>query len=327
MVQNRLYFAIKNIGFAVHGTTTYVPAHGVQSCGINTNFNLEQVFEFGQLTIYQNYESIPNIEVTIEKSLDGYPLIYHLATSGAPSNTIAGRSNQRCMFVMSTFDDNKDAASGSAVSTVLCSGMYVNGITYTLPVQGFCTEQVTLVGNDKRWLASSLWAGTSNNADAPLAAVGVQRRQHVSMPNSRWPIEIPGISSSGTNDFGTNSFNAHIQNVTISANLGRTELFELGLRAPYFRYVNFPLEITTAIELTSQNGDQVNALADPSGVNGSNLNDQRIYAQLTDGTIIDAGTRNKLQSITFGGGDAGGGNDTCTYNYSNFNYLTVTSPA
>lgn len=322
---NRLYFAIKNLGFAVMGTSNYQAAHGIQSCSINTNFNLEQVFEFGQLTIYENIENIPNIEVTVEKVLDGYPLLYHLATSGAPSNTIGGRSNQRCMFVMSTFDENKDAASGSALATVLCSGMYVNGITYTLPVQGNCTEQLTLVGNDKRWLTSSLWAGTSNNADVPLAAQGVQRRENVSMSSSRWPTEIPGISAGGVNGWAGSSYSGHIQTVTISANLGRTELFELGLRAPYFRYVNFPLEVTTAIELTAQTTDGINALSDPPG--GTNLSNQQIKVYLDDGTILDCGTSNKLQSVTFGGGDTGGGIDSITYNYSNFNYLTVTSPA
>jgi hypothetical protein len=35
------------------------------------------------------------------------------------------------------------------------------------------------------------------------------------------------------------------------------------------------------------------------------------------------GKKNKLSSVTYGGGDAGGGNSTVTYSYSNFNDFTV----
>jgi hypothetical protein len=39
---------------------------------------------------------------------------------------------------------------------------------------------------------------------------------------------------------------------------------------------------------------------------------------------IDLGTKNKLQSVSYGGGDTGGGNVTNTFNYSNFNDFSVT---
>ena len=35
------------------------------------------------------------------------------------------------------------------------------------------------------------------------------------------------------------------------------------------------------------------------------------------------GNKNKLSSVTYGGGDAGGGNATVTYSYSTFNDFTV----
>ena len=73
------------------------PVHGLQSVGITTTFNLEQVFEMGQLSLYENLEEVPDVEVTLEKVIDGYPLIYHLATSNptiaAGTDTLIGRSN------------------------------------------------------------------------------------------------------------------------------------------------------------------------------------------------------------------------------------------
>ena len=35
------------------------------------------------------------------------------------------------------------------------------------------------------------------------------------------------------------------------------------------------------------------------------------------------GQKNKLSSVSYGGGDAGGGNATVTYSYTNFNDFTV----
>ena len=41
--------------------------------------------------------------------------------------------------------------------------------------------------------------------------------------------------------------------------------------------------------------------------------------------LVDVGAKNKLTSVTWGGGDTGGANATITYSYRNFNDLTVTS--
>jgi len=38
------------------------------------------------------------------------------------------------------------------------------------------------------------------------------------------------------------------------------------------------------------------------------------------------GTKNKLASVNYGGGDAGGGNVTVTYSYTTFNDFTVMHP-
>ena len=86
------------------------------------------------------------------------------------------------------------------------------------------------------------------------------------------------------------------------------------------------IEVTTAIETTSSSGDQVDAEADPVG--GTNLTDEEIIVRMREGCVINCGLKNKLSSVTYGGGDAGtgGGNVTNTFNYSNFNSLTVTHP-
>ena len=76
----RIFYACQAVAISNEGDDSLAAGdmvHGVQSVGITTNFNLEQAFELGQIEIYENIEGTPDIEVTLEKVLDGYPLIYH----------------------------------------------------------------------------------------------------------------------------------------------------------------------------------------------------------------------------------------------------------
>lgn len=341
---NRVYWAIQALGIASRGSTSFTAVHGLQTVGLTTTFNLEQVFEIGQLAIYENIEDIPDVEVTLEKVLDGYPLIYHLATRGYNANTLAGRSNQRCDVALSIFGDVQDSASGVPLTQATMSGMYVSSLTYTFPVDGNCTEAVTLVGNNKTWKAAGFdFSGTIfDNTDEPLALTsgngGVQRRENVVFAtnvvaldaNSQvaatdatiLPPDIEGISSSGTNFTNSDGVHgAHIQNITVSADLGRDNINELGKKSPYFRFVNFPVEVTTEIEVITTQGDQITVLEE-----ASNLTDRSIRIKMEEGLFMNLGTKNKLASVSYGGGDAGGGNATVTYSYTTFNDLIITHP-
>ena len=51
-----------------------------------------------------------------------------------------------------------------------------------------------------------------------------------------------------------------------------------------------------------------------------------IKITLRDGTHFDLGNKNKLSSVSYGGGDATGGNVSCSYSYQNFNVLRVIHP-
>ena len=85
-MSKRIYWAVEAIGVAPEQSTAaaivaagdiagaagtgpdFVP--GVQSVGITTNFNLEQIFQLGQLEIYEDLEDVPDIEITVEKVFD-----------------------------------------------------------------------------------------------------------------------------------------------------------------------------------------------------------------------------------------------------------------
>ena len=149
------------------------------------------------------------------------------------------------------------------------------------------------------------------------------------------PKEIHGITSSGTNEKDANgNFGAHINNITISADLGREQILELGRKAPYHRYATFPIEVTCEVECTAVSGDMISATEEGilsglgAGANNcagdsGNLSNATIRIATCEGTRIYLGKKNKLASVNYGGGDAGGGNATVTYTYSTFNDFTV----
>jgi len=314
------------------------PVRGLQSVGITTTFNLEQVFEMGQLSLYENLEEVPDVEVTLEKVIDGYPLLYHLATSNSSvasgEDSLVGRSTERCDLVMGVYSDTATKAGAvTPQSEVYCSGMYVSSISYTIPVDGNATESCTLVGNHKQWYSAAAAGSALGSADLGFGsegASGITRRQHFNMSVSKLPTDIPGVDSDGTMEsYGIPTPDiqskpaAHIQSCTVSADLGREPISELGHKDPYHRFVSWPVEVTCELEIVTGSGDFVDAIP-----HATNLSNQTIYIALSGvsnaaGLVLDLGSKNKLTSVSYSGADTGGGNATTTFSYSTFNDLTI----
>jgi len=328
MAQNkRIFYACQGVAITPMGL---LPAgkhavFGVQSVGVTSNFTLDQAFEFGQVEIYENMEEVADVEVTIEKVIDGTALVYLMAARNA-KNGIASGSNDRCDVYLAIFDDANDYISGVTPNSVMMSsGMYVSSVSYTYPVDGTASESVTLVGNDKGWndlhpaINSDIKAristvvgvaGTFNSFDGnDVAPSGVVRRTKIDIANCSLPGDIP--------DVGDNS--GHIQNISVSADLGRENVMELGRFGPFHRYATFPFEVTCEFEVIAISGDLI-------GVSGDyeNLGNNTVIIKDDAGTVLDLGTKNKLSSVSYTGGDTGGGNTTITYSYSTFNKLDVT---
>lgn len=371
----RIFYACQAVGISEMDKSTpsiYV-LHGVQSVGVNTAFNLEQVFELGQLQIYENIEGIPEVEVTLEKVLDGHPLIYTVATCAsegggflsAKGAGLAQRANNQCCVHLGIFDETVNTVSNFAAATqVYMSGMYVSNVSYTMPTDGNMTESITLAGNHKQWstgndatpatlldtAATLKLLGSGDEAsrvgtDQPSGVsgiVGVARRENFKMSASIIPASIikatsPGLTlgeiskTSGNGYDLTNKTNkVHIQSATVSTDFGREDVFELGRKFAYYRPATFPIEVTCELEVISNSGDFVNSLeaGDPGLYNdprtsGNNTLDETIKLVIDNGYTFDLGTKNRLSSINFAGGDAGGGNATMTFSYTNFNDLQV----
>ena len=355
MANDRVYYAIQQVSFGKDSggkTGTRTAAHGVQSIGITTTFNLEQVFELGQLAIYENVEGTPDVEVTMSKVLDGYIPLFCLATADQTDGpALSQRSNSKAFVQMGIWDEGKESAgqsSSEAGSFCEMSGLVVSSVGYNFPLDDNFTEDITLVGNFKVWGSGTAQNTTSTgcgvsyfpsghggefagNNDTPIGEGGVNRRENIQFATTTAatqsgdytiiPEDIPGVGSSGQK--GT----AHVSSISVSTDLSREDIFELGSKLPYAKKVTFPVEVTCDIEVTTASGDMINALDDCTDAGScntkSNLDARRIRIATCEGLRIWLGRQNKLSSVSYGGGDAGGGNATVTYSYSTFNDCTV----
>jgi hypothetical protein len=283
---------------------------GVQSASFGTTFNLEDVFQLGQLDAYENVEGIPEIEVAAERVLDGTKPFW-LMVSDPDFTDLKGRTSDfRADFALSVYPDTQSSAIGTPDSTVVASGMFVSAWSASLPADGNFTESITLVGNDKSWgleegVPSGIF-GTSDAYDARVVGSGVQRSEDYDPTNSTLPADIPSFD--------------HIQSIEVSVDITREEIFELGQKTPFFRAVSFPIEVTSTFETITDKGDLVNAKGDGS----DNLVNRTIIIKTKGGLRINLGTKNKLSSVNFDGFDAGGGNGTVQFEYTNSNALTIT---
>lgn len=367
---NRIFYACQGVAISNMGVVSGVgspgPAtsdnylmtenmvHGVQSVSMTTTFNPEQAFELGQIEIYENIEGTPDIEVTIEKAIDGYPLVYHMATTGvsgssAANSGLTNRSKQRCDLRLGIFDEGANnigsatANNGKPEVEVYCSGMFVGSVGYTIPVDGFATESVSLVGNNKQWLTGASCrigpdgADAFSGSDSPLAlgvpgapSGGIQRREDVMLAKSIFPASIRGVNgTSAGNSVSDGIPLIHVQNVSINTDFSREDVFELGRKTPYYRPAGFPIEVTCEIEAITTSGDFVFAYEegdpalDGTVSSGNNTQEESIFVQLRGGHAFDLGAKNRLTSVSYGGGDATGGNVSTTYSYTNFNDLDV----
>ena len=119
--------------------------------------------------------------------------------------------------------------------------------------------------------------------------------------------------------------------MTCSVDLGREQINELGRKGPYYRFISYPVEVTTEIEVTSASGDMVSAIEEgiltPAGagacLDSGNLSNQNIRIATCEGLRLYTGTKNKLSATNYTGGDAGGGNVAVTYTFTTFNDFTV----
>ena len=309
MPNNRVFYACQAVKLG--GSTL----GGVQSVGVNSTFNFEQVFQLGQLEIYENIEGIPEVEVTIEKAITGAGDSLWKSLGGTV--TLVGDKQEKVEF--SVYNDSGanafPADAGSQILSVECKGMYLSNYSFAMQIDGPATESVTMTGNDKKWGAGNAGTISKNTAGNVVKRVGL---------------------NSGTLPKGTSK----IQSINVSVDMAREDLSQLGSKYPYFRAPQYPVEVTSEFVYNADGSIESDG-AEMFGAGGTDTEKCKDVTQNTTLSFVvgtcnktsgakvnyltfNLGTANRLTGVQFGGGDAGGGNATVTYSYVNYNSLTVT---
>ena len=397
---NRIYWAITAFGVADEGTsdpiketaigTQYgnprdaVYIRGVQSVGITTNFNLEQVFQLGQLAVYEDVEEVPDIEVSVERVLDGVTFHDKVRESDTPNSSngpppninqmhchllyghvtqlhassIPTMQNNKCdVYLSLNRDSDSNAGDGRPDAYVYCSGMYVSSASWTFATDGNVTESITLVGNHKVWTTGGPETALNGGPDArkrlpgnlghgdhePMIG-GVQDGQGANpgdVDDSNTPPADNLALPSGTTELMTGDVlrrqnvhfvskpsifdaNTQITSCTVSVDFGREQINVLGKKLPYYRYVSYPVEVSSEWEVLARGDEGLSAYPERNNVT---TNDTiRIQTKNDDGIVCAdwyLGTKNKCTSVSYGGGTTGGENVTYSYSFRNFNDLII----
>lgn len=324
MGQNRVFYACQAVGIGAPNQEKYV--EGVQSVGINTTFDFEQAFELGVLTIYENMEGVPSVEVTMERNLVSgvHPLWYSIAKrdnllatnkENEPGAYVVAIGETRPSVVLQVFKENT-VVGGDADETfyVRTSGVYLSNYSVNVGVDGPATESLTFVGNDYSWSTGDS-GGVSGIPSSPtsLGASGINfKREHLKKSSDlAWVPSDSIISGSG------------LQSISVSIDFGREDIFELGSKVPYYKSATFPVEVTTEIEYIETNtaATSTHRNSDFKANQTSDVTTRKPLGFVLGNMGFFMGSGNRLTGTNTTGGDAGGGNQTVTFSYQTFNEL------
>jgi hypothetical protein len=326
-----------------YSSTGWVVPSGIQSVGFSTSVAFEPIFQLGQTEVYGRTESqSPTVECTISKAIDGTELLYITLNGGSTAKgklpaELAANSAELELGVYHDSIPGVGGQSGAQESFIYCSGMYISNVQYQFPLDGVAKEDITLIGDTKKWTTGATGTALSSLTESYNSGTAPSAYQ-------RWKVDVSGSTlPSGVKDWP-------IQSISMTMAIGREAIQELGTRGKYCRYATFPFEVTSEFEVIAgkrPNGNSAVAVVEeaynfennyqldciPSMEAG--FKDQEIIVKVCNndtnaanptpltGYAFNLGTKNRVTSVNHAGGDTGGGNVTLTYSFQNYNYLVI----
>lgn len=335
MANDRIIYAVQAVGIGRSPTPTgtivsegsgFRWMKGVQEVGYSTDLGQEPITQLGQLEPYQIVQDVPEVEFTVTKVIDGRHSLYLQSVGHEGTGNILSASSRRTDLYLVIYPDTSTAVSGGTPEALVYgSGLFVGSVNYTFPVEGSATESITYQGNDKfvygpsQFGAMSLNTGFATIAQTPHSPnVNVARRQHFQAQASTLPTSLTRAIRGG---YG------NIQNINVSLDFSRENLFELGALRPYFKKPQYPTPVSCDFEIIAISGDLLSVSGDATTVSDESI---KLISDVNGANggagqfQIDLGTKNRLMNVAYNGGGSDGGHVTVTMSYQNFNKMLVT---
>ena len=241
-VKSKYVSSFANDGTEVTTDGSWVVPRGIQSVGFSTSVAFEPMFQLGQTEVYGRMETqSPQVECTISKAIDGSQMLYTTLNGGhanANNKAPAELASNQVEIALGVYAESVPYASGNTQAAVYCSGMYVSNLQIQLPLDGVATEQLTLVGDTRKWMDST------NPIAGYLGATsrGVLGSGSAPSAYQRWTLDTAGSTLPlGVKDYP-------LQSINVTMSIGREVIQELGTRGKYCRYATFPFEVTSEFE-------------------------------------------------------------------------------
>jgi len=357
---DRIYFAVEQVAISTPGDNDWVAVFGLQSFGLSMDIPLQEIFQLGKLSPRTQLEDLPDVNMTLEKHLDGTPLVYHLCSQTANTPTLAGRSASLADVAFSVFDPTQDCATGVPTFTVQAINGYYQNVSYNFDVEGVFTESVGIIANDLIVSNDTSILNTGEQARASAAVVNglftgdddfsVNRRENMLFQlttnaldvNGQYadpdctilPFEIDGILNPADTLLDVGDYvndESDIQSISVSASITRNRKNALGKFAPVCQQIQLPVEVTTEIRVLPRAGGIpsateigiLNTGTDLCWSGPRNRREFSIRIATCEGTRIYTGSKNKLRSFSMSEGNAGGSDASFSYTYRTLNDFTV----
>ena len=268
------------------------PVAGAQSVGITTTFDLEPVFQLGQVKPVDIMNLAPSVEFTVSRALTSSS---GTMWSGDFITNVGSANKTLCLGIG---DDTSPLLTSTA--SVQCTGAGISGATYNFPVDGIFTEELTFFADNK-----SLGSGCGSVSEDTNSTA--KTRQHY---NGGAPTLV---TSAG-----------NLTNISISTSVSREQILALGNFKAVHNYASLPAEVTVEFEVsaTSTDGAAFGTVATCASPTGGVYDKQDISLNMCGITFLMEDC--KLSNVTYGGGDTGGGNATISFTYTTYNNLTIT---
>jgi hypothetical protein len=309
MGNQRVFYACQGICY------NDVPVEGVQSVTLNTQQENIILDQYGSLKIHKYVPNYPEVTIGVSRIISsGIGLIY----SGTIEDNINTHNNNLCLFIGKDTESKLAESPASDTYNILLSGVSINSVAYNFPANGNFTEDIELKCYHKYFNQCLV----SNTVFSQLRSSGlVNRRQHLSSSES---IIAQGLLPADSN----------ITNVTIDANFGIQDIKEFGMNVSnpnqQYRYATLPITVTTT----------VNAVINGSGLdfydidtNSSEATHLCKFSGLNSGIVplkfilcgsqeLNVGT-GSLTSVSYDGGDTGGGSVEVSLTFESANQFTL----